>query len=228
MIIRSVLVAAILTGSCNAFLTPQTLKTHHNLLRLANEDGEQTTTTTTTTADNKEETFQRSLLEAQLSNALKQSSSSTSDDEKESNARLLESLKIPIPPASHTVETKQTKLGPVHTLTVHLGQPGHPEPLVFETGRIGRQAAGAILLTRGESIVYSTCGTYITYLILCVHMMCSYLSSPVCYSRLIYIQIPILIPYIISIRQLVIMNQRVKLTLHHSLLNIKNDFHRLV
>jgi len=163
MVIRSILVAAILTNSsCNAFLTPQTLRTHH--LRLAN-DVEQTTTTT-----DKEETFQRSLLEAQLSNALKQSSSSTSDDEKESNAHLLESLKIPVPPASHTVETKQTKLGPVHTLTVHLGQPGHPEPLVFETGRIGRQAAGAILLTRGESIVYSTCGTYITYLILCVHI----------------------------------------------------------
>ena len=154
MIIRSILVAAILTNSsCNAFLTPQTLRTHH--LRLANEDGEQTTVTT----DNKEETFQRSLLEAQLSNALKQSDSTTVED-KESNAHLLESLKIPVPPASHTVETKQTKLGPVHTLTVHLGQTGHPEPLVFETGRIGRQAAGAILLTRGESIVYSTCGTY--------------------------------------------------------------------
>ena len=152
MIIRSVLIAAILTSSsCNAFLTPQTTRTHHNLLRLANEDGEQTTTTA-----NKEETFQRSLLEAQLSNALKQSDS---PNEKESNAHLLESLKIPVPTASHTVETKETKLGPVHTLTVHLGQPGHPEPLVFETGRIGRQAAGAILLTRGESIVYSTCGT---------------------------------------------------------------------
>ena len=150
MIIRSVLIAAILTNSsCNAFLTPQTSKTHH--LRLANEDGEQTTTTA-----NKEETFQRSLLEAQLSYALKQSDS---PNEKDSNAHLLESLKIPVPPASHTVETKQTKLGPVHTLTVHLGQPGHPEPLIFETGRIGRQAAGAILLTRGESIVYSTCGT---------------------------------------------------------------------
>ena len=164
MIIRSVLVAAILTNSsCNALLTPQTSKTHH--VRLANEDGEQTTTTTT--ADNKEETFQRSLLEAQLSNALKQSDSTTVED-KESNAHLLESLKIPVPPASHSIETKETKLGPVHTLTVHLGQPGHPEPLVFETGRIGRQAAGAILLTRGESIVYSTCGTYI--LMLCVHV----------------------------------------------------------
>ena len=156
MIIRSVLVAAILTNSsCNAFLTPQTLKTHHNLLRLA-DDGEQATATD----NNKEETFQRSLLEAQLSNALKQSDSSPSED-KESNTHLLESLKIPVPPASHSIETKQTKLGPVHTLTVHLGQPGHPEPLVFETGRIGRQAAGAILLTRGESIVYSTCGTYV-------------------------------------------------------------------
>jgi len=169
MIIRSVLLAAILTNSsCNAFLTPQTTRTHHNL-RLANEDGEQATATTD---NNKEETFQRSLLEAQLSNALKQSSSSPSDDDKESNTHLLESLKIPIPPASHSVETKETKLGPVHTLTVNLGQPGHPEPLVFETGRIGRQAAGAILLTRGESIVYSTCGTY---LLICV-CVCVFIS----------------------------------------------------
>ena len=154
MIIRSVLIAAVFASGCNAFLTPQTLRTHH--LRLAN-DGEQTTTT-----DNKEETFQRSLLEAQLSNTHNQSSSSTStEDDKQSNTHLLESLKIPVPPSGHSIETKQTKLGPVHTLTVHLGQPGHPEPLVFETGRIGRQAAGAILLTRGESIVYSTCGTYV-------------------------------------------------------------------
>jgi len=55
------------------------------------------------------------------------------------------------------VESRETKTGTVHTLTVHLGQPGHPEPLVFETGKIGRQAAGAVLLTRGNSIVYSTC-----------------------------------------------------------------------
>lgn len=42
------------------------------------------------------------------------------------------------------------------TLTINLGFKGHPEPLVFETGRIGRQASGAITLTRGDTILYST------------------------------------------------------------------------
>jgi len=70
---------------------------------------------------------------------------------------LLASLNEPVPVAGHSVESRETKTGTVHTLTVHLGMPGHPEPLVFETGRIGRQAAGAVLLTRGDSIIYSTC-----------------------------------------------------------------------
>ena len=34
--------------------------------------------------------------------------------------------------------------------------PGHPEPLVIETGVIGHQAAGAITLTRGETGLYTT------------------------------------------------------------------------
>mmetsp|Transcript_33109 Transcript_33109/g.69678 ORF Transcript_33109/g.69678 Transcript_33109/m.69678 type:complete len:869 (+) Transcript_33109:37-2643(+) len=73
------------------------------------------------------------------------------------NQLLLASLNEPVPEAGHSVESRETKTGTVHTLTVHLGQPGHPDPLVFETGKIGRQAAGAVLLTRGDSIVYSTC-----------------------------------------------------------------------
>jgi len=72
-------------------------------------------------------------------------------------AVLLASLDEPVPPAGHSIESKETDTGPVHTLTVHLGQPGHPDPLTFETGRIGRQAAGAIFLSRGDSIVYATC-----------------------------------------------------------------------
>jgi len=63
-----------------------------------------------------------------------------------------------VPPASHSIEV--TNNGPnggeVTTLTVNLGMPGHPEPLVFQTGKIGRQAAGAVTLTRGDTILYST------------------------------------------------------------------------
>lgn len=63
-----------------------------------------------------------------------------------------------VPPASHSIETANT--GPagasVTTLTVNLGAPGHPEPLIFETGKIGRQAAGAVTLKRGDTILYST------------------------------------------------------------------------
>lgn len=63
-----------------------------------------------------------------------------------------------VPPASHSMEV--THDGPagaaVTTLTVNLGMPGHPEPLVFQTGKIGRQAAGAVTLTRGDTILYNT------------------------------------------------------------------------
>jgi polyribonucleotide nucleotidyltransferase len=48
--------------------------------------------------------------------------------------------------------------GPVHRLTFHkLTQDGGEPPIVLETGKIGRQAAGAVTLTRGESVVYATC-----------------------------------------------------------------------
>ena len=154
-------VAIVLIGDrCNAFITPHTTKSklaitrnHHDLLLL-----NQSASSASITDIIDKETFQRSLLTAQLANAKttkKDESTNTSN-----NAHLLSSLNDPVPPAGHHVTTEQTKLGPVHTLTVHLGQPGNSEPLVFETGRIGRQAAGAILLTRGESIVYSTCGEF--------------------------------------------------------------------
>ncbi len=63
-----------------------------------------------------------------------------------------------VPPASHHIETSSDGPagGSTTKLTVHLGAPGHPEPLVFETGKIGRQAAGAITLTRGETVLYTT------------------------------------------------------------------------
>ena len=64
----------------------------------------------------------------------------------------------PVPPASHSLETSQN--GPagstVTTLTVHLGAPGHPDPIVIQTGKVGRQAAGAVTLTRGDTVLYAT------------------------------------------------------------------------
>ena len=151
-------VAIVLIGDrCSAFITPHTTKSklttqNHDLLLRLNQS------TSASTTDVDKETFQRSLLTAQLANAKTSKKDDESTNTSNNNAHLLSSLNDPVPPAGHHVTTEQTKLGPVHTLTVHLGQPGNSEPLVFETGRIGRQAAGAILLTRGESIVYSTCG----------------------------------------------------------------------
>mmetsp|Transcript_6526 Transcript_6526/g.9483 ORF Transcript_6526/g.9483 Transcript_6526/m.9483 type:complete len:905 (+) Transcript_6526:142-2856(+) len=67
-------------------------------------------------------------------------------------------LSLPVPPKGYSIES--TGRGPnssmVHTLTVNLGVPGHPEPIIIETGKIGRQAAGAVTVTRGEDVIYST------------------------------------------------------------------------
>lgn len=48
--------------------------------------------------------------------------------------------------------------GPVHTLTFHQihGQEDGVPPLILETGKIGRQAAGAVTLTRGDTVLYAT------------------------------------------------------------------------
>mmetsp|Transcript_53195 Transcript_53195/g.57731 ORF Transcript_53195/g.57731 Transcript_53195/m.57731 type:complete len:774 (+) Transcript_53195:30-2351(+) len=49
--------------------------------------------------------------------------------------------------------------GDVHRLIIHKlpGQKDEDEdPLVIETGKIGRQAAGAVTLTRGETVLYAT------------------------------------------------------------------------
>jgi polyribonucleotide nucleotidyltransferase len=44
---------------------------------------------------------------------------------------------------------------PIHTLTINMGR-GEP-PLILETGKVGRQAAGAVILRRGDTVLYSTC-----------------------------------------------------------------------
>ena len=169
-------VAAVLLSSvfvvgccCDAFVTPRS-SSYCQTSKKRSSHVEETSTVTSAPppgaaiddSTSSRESFQRSLLAAQLANtnATGKGGGGGGDDETttiDDNSHLLASLTEPVPPAGHSIESKTTKTGTVHTLTVHLGQPGHPEPLVFETGRIGRQAAGSILLTRGDSIVYSTC-----------------------------------------------------------------------
>lgn len=65
-----------------------------------------------------------------------------------------------VPPASFHVESlphaSPGSSGSVHTLTIHLGKPGHPDPIIIQTGKIGRQASAAVTLTRGDSVLYAT------------------------------------------------------------------------
>lgn len=57
-----------------------------------------------------------------------------------------------------TIERGPKVPGPVHVLTFNSipGQEEDVPPLVIETGKIGRQAAGAIELTRGDTVLYAT------------------------------------------------------------------------
>lgn len=80
-------------------------------------------------------------------------------EEEQAEEEVKEKLVLePVPPASHSIETSND--GPngakVTTLSVNLGAPGHPEPIVIQTGKIGRQAAGAVTLSRGDTILYAT------------------------------------------------------------------------
>ena len=80
------------------------------------------------------------------------------DDEPEEEEESIEAiLAKPVPPESISVTSEDLDGGgQVHTLTVHLGAPGHEEGFKFQTGKIGRQASGAVTLTCGETLVYST------------------------------------------------------------------------
>jgi polyribonucleotide nucleotidyltransferase len=86
----------------------------------------------------------------------------TEDDDDNDAAKVdeVESIETilakPVPPESITVTSEEINGSKVHTLTVSLGAPGHEEPFQFQTGKIGRQASGAVTLTCGETLVYST------------------------------------------------------------------------
>ena len=89
------------------------------------------------------------------------SEAAPADDDSEDSTSTAYKLELcDVPPASFEVTTVDdagpSKSGPVHTLTINLGQPGHPDPIVIETGKIGRQASGAVTLTRGDSVLYAT------------------------------------------------------------------------
>ena len=62
------------------------------------------------------------------------------------------------PPSFEVISTPGTlsNKGTVHKLSINLGKPGHTQPVVIETGKIGRQAACAVTLTRGDSVLYAT------------------------------------------------------------------------
>ena len=77
-----------------------------------------------------------------------------SDEESTKHKLVLED----VPPASYEIISSPTAPGggDVHTLTINLGAPGHPDPIIIETGKIGRQASAAVTLTRGESVLYAT------------------------------------------------------------------------
>lgn len=92
--------------------------------------------------------------------AKESSAGNENEIEKEEEVEEFKLFLEPVPPASYSVASIPNSgpagVGSVHTLTIHLGAPGHPDPIVIETGRIGRQAAAAVTLTRGESVLYAT------------------------------------------------------------------------
>jgi polyribonucleotide nucleotidyltransferase len=79
------------------------------------------------------------------------------DEEEQPYEVVLPVYDCDVPIGQYKVETTHDgpSGGPVHTLTVNMGR--GEEPLVLVTGRIGRQTAGAITLTRGDTVLYSTC-----------------------------------------------------------------------
>ena len=74
------------------------------------------------------------------------------------NGHVGEETQEDIPPASFSVESSTEGPFHVHTLTLNLGpsQRTDVSPIVIQTGKIGRQAAGAVTLTRGDTVLYST------------------------------------------------------------------------
>ncbi|KAL7498543.1 hypothetical protein ACHAWT_006441 [Skeletonema menzelii] len=144
--VAATLLAALTAPQCSAFLAPQPLSTRKQSHQLQNHflpakwqllstvNGE----APAPAVDAKEES----------------EDAVTSDEESAEYKLVLED----VPPASYEITSSPTAPGggDVHTLTINLGAPGHPDPIVIETGKIGRQASAAVTLTRGDSVLYAT------------------------------------------------------------------------
>jgi polyribonucleotide nucleotidyltransferase len=150
-----VLLAALTAPRCGAFLAPQPL----------------TAAATTTTLLHRHRLFfpsgnvKRQLLQSTI-NGEAEAPAATDDDnyavtrneEEESAEPGFKLVLEDVPPASYEITSSPTAPGggTVHTLTINLGAPGHPDPIIIETGKIGRQASAAVTLTRGDSVLYAT------------------------------------------------------------------------
>mmetsp|Transcript_17681 Transcript_17681/g.27718 ORF Transcript_17681/g.27718 Transcript_17681/m.27718 type:complete len:879 (+) Transcript_17681:47-2683(+) len=147
--VAATLLAALSAPQCSAFLAPQPLskrkQSHqhqHHFLPATNAKWQLLSTVSgeapAPAVDAKEES----------------EDAVTSDEESTEYKLVLED----VPPASYEITSSPTAPGggDVHTLTINLGAPGHPDPIVIETGKIGRQASAAVTLTRGESVLYAT------------------------------------------------------------------------
>jgi len=112
--------------------------------------------------DDDDDTATTAATTASTSSDDSSDSSSTSQKEEE-EVVAVEEYKLTleeVPAASYDVTTSAGASpggsGPVHTLTINLGKPGHPDPIIIQIGKIGRQASAAVTLTRGKSVLYAT------------------------------------------------------------------------
>ena len=104
------------------------------------------------------------LVDDETSTDTSSSSSTTSEKiEEEEEDELLPFkliLEEPPGPPSYQIESipnsSPGNSGSVHTLTINLGAPGTSDPIILQTGKIGRQASGAVTLTRGNTVLYAT------------------------------------------------------------------------
>ncbi len=144
--VAAALLAALSAPQCVAFLAPQPLTTRkqshlqHHFLPARNTKWQLLSTI------NGEAPA--------VDNTAESDDAVTSDEEPAEFKLVLED----VPPASYEITTSPTAPGggDVHTLTINLGAPGHPDPIIIETGKIGRQASAAVTLTRGDSVLYAT------------------------------------------------------------------------
>ena len=154
------LITALSSTSCDAFVAPPSRTTFHvGSLNPLTPASLKSIHLSSTVNEDISEAVNGEAEPASLADALeevlnKQDEKAAATGEPEPFKLVLEEVS----PASYSVETTPTAPGggSVHKLTINLGAPGHPDPIVIETGKIGRQASGAVTLTRGESVLYAT------------------------------------------------------------------------